>query len=85
MSHKNSLRDFDLIIRELRKLYTEAIDGSKSLSSSQRIQLEYLWTDYLSKLITCGNSDMLENFSYGLEMQTKEEESANERRRTKAI
>ena len=41
----------------------------KNLSSAEQVVLECEWTDYLQRLVDFGNTAILKNFHYRLEME----------------
>jgi hypothetical protein len=41
----------------------------KNLTSAEQVVLECEWTDYLQRLVDFGNTAILKNFHYRLEME----------------
>jgi hypothetical protein len=44
----------------------------KNLTSAEQVVLECEWTDYLQRIVDLGNTAILKNFRYKLEMEEKE-------------
>jgi hypothetical protein len=43
----------------------------KNLSSAEQVVIECEWTDYLQRIVDFGNTAILRNFHYRLEMEDK--------------
>jgi len=43
----------------------------KNLTSAEQVVLECEWTDYLQRIVDFGNTGILRNFHYRLEMEDK--------------